>query len=187
MKLKKEEWAVKEITHKDAAEFIKEHHYAKGCSHTSVYRHGLFNVNNPETLMGAVLWLPPTKPAAMSVNKEQWRKVLSLTRMAVHPECPKNACSFLLSRSIKSIKKDGRFVSLVTYADERQGHHGHVYRASNWKFIGTMKGSPAWLDPSTGRQVATQATKTRTKAEMLSMGYVNVGVFKKHKFVLHLS
>lgn len=187
MPLRKHEWMVKSISHAEAANFIKEHHYSRGCSHTSVYRHGLFSVDNPKLIRGCVMWLPPTKPAAMSVNKEDWRKVLSLTRMAVHPDVPKNACSFLLSRSIKDIRKDGRFVSLVTYADDRQGHNGHVYRASNWTFVGTMKGSPSWVDPNTGRQVATQATKTRTKAEMLSLGYVTVGTFSKHKFIMHLS
>lgn len=187
MTLVKKEWLVKSISHKEAADFIRDHHYSRGCSHTSVYRHGLFSAGNPDMLMGCVLWLPPTKPAAMSVNKEKWRQVLSLTRMAVHTDAPKNACSFLLSRSIKEIKMDGRFVSLVTYADERMGHNGHVYRASNWKFVGTMKGSPAWIDPATGRQVATQATRTRTKSEMLALGYVNTGVFRKHKFIMHLS
>ena len=184
-RLKKDEWSVREIPHCDARAFIERYHYSKGCSHTSVYRHGLFRQNCDE-LMGVVLWLPPTKPAAMSVNKGEWRKVLSLTRMAVKPDVPKNACSFMLSRSVKQIKRDGRFTSLVTYADERQGHTGHVYRASNWTFIGTMKGSPAWLDPKTGRQVATQATKTRTKQQMLDLGYVVVGRFAKHKYVLHL-
>ena len=186
MKLKKSEWFVSPIEHKDARAFIEEHHYAQGCSHTSVYRHGLFKVSEPEKLMGCVIWLPPTKPAAMSVNKEKWRQVLSLTRMAVRPECPRNACSFMLSRSVKMIRKDGRFVSLVTYADERVGHDGLVYRASNWTYIGKMKGSPSWIDPKTGKQVATQATKTRTKQQMLNLGYEVAGSFAKHKYVLHL-
>jgi hypothetical protein len=184
--LRKEDWFVASIPHKEAAEFIREHHYSKGCSLTSVYRHGLFKKKDPSRLMGVAIWLPPTKPAAESVNKEHWKKVLSLTRMAVVPECPRNSCSFLLSRSIKAIKAEGRFVSLVTYADERVGHDGLVYKAANWKYIGKMKGSPAWIDPKTNRQVAIKSTVSRTYEKMRSLGYVNVGTFGKHKFVYHL-
>ena len=184
--LKKEYWFVRDIEHRLAKSFIERHHYSKGCSLTSVYRHGLFMRENPDKLMGCVVWLPPTKPAAMSVNKDEWRKVLSLTRMAVLPECPRNACSFLLSRSVKLIRRDGRFVSLVTYADERMGHDGLVYRASNWNYVGRMKGSPSWIDPKTGKQVAIKATKSRTKQQMLDLGYEVAGTFAKRKYVLHL-
>ena len=182
--LKKDEFFVCDIPLQTGQEFIKEHHYAKGGSNTAVYMHGLFRLED-ETLMGVAWWLPPTRVAAESVNKEQWQKVLSLTRMAVHPEAPRYSCSFLLSRSIKLIKKDNRFVSLVTYADFKHGHDGLVYKASNWKYVGETGPYPSWED-SEGRQVAPKATKNRTKAEMEALGYVKVGSFKKHKYVYHL-
>lgn len=184
-RLRKKDWVVLPVSHSDAANFVREHHYAKGCPRTSVFRHGLFR-RGSNTLMGVVVWLPPTKPAAQSVNKFQWRKVLSLSRMVVLPGCPKNSCSFLLSASIKLIKKDGRFVSLVTYADDRLGHNGHVYKSSNWLYVGKMRGSPSWIDPRTGAQVSVKSTVSRTKSEMIALGYKNIGCFSKHKYVLHL-
>jgi hypothetical protein len=184
-RLRKEEWFVKDISMQEAKSFIEEHHYARGCSHTRVYSHGLFRHQTADILMGVALWLPPTKVAAQSVN-DNWQRVLSLSRLAVHPSVPKNGASFLLSRSIKAIAKDKKWVSLVTYADERQGHIGTIYHATNWQYIGKMKGSMAWIDPTTGRQVSIKATKSRTKKDMLDLGYEPVGVFQKHKFVLHL-
>jgi hypothetical protein len=183
--LRKQDWEVRDVAHNEARAFIAEYHYARGCSHTRVYGHGLYR-RGEDTLYGVALWLPPTRPAAESVNRDSWRKVISLTRLACCPAAPKNAASFLLSRSVALIRADGRFLSLVTYADERMGHTGAIYRAANWTYCGRMKGSPAWVDPQTGRQVATQATKTRTKAEMISLGYRQIGTFAKHKFVLHL-
>lgn len=168
----------------EAQRLVRTYHYAKGGSNTAVYTHGLFRKGD-EAPYGVVWWLPPTRIAAESVNKEDWRKVLSLTRMVVVPRVPKNACSFLLSRSVKAIRRDGRFVSLVTYADESQGHTGGVYRASNWQYVGRTGPYQKWQDAA-GRQVATLATKTRTKAQMVALGHVNVGSFYKHKFVLHL-
>jgi hypothetical protein len=177
---------VRAVPPREAQDFIARHHYAKGSSLTRVYSHGLYRADDSETLWGVALWLPPTRVAAESVNKEAWQKVLSLSRLACLPEAPRNSASFLLSRSVEIIRNDGRFVSLVTYADERMGHTGSIYRAANWTYIGLMRGSPAWVDPVTGKQVAKKSTRTRADAEMRALGYENVGTFGKHKFVLHL-
>src|SRR5690606_35196258 len=103
----------------DGQRLVAEYHYARGGSNTAVYMHGLYE-RETERLVGVAWWLPPTRVAAESVNKEEWKRVLSLTRLVILPDQPKNACSFLLSKSVKMIKKDKRFVSLVTYADESQ-------------------------------------------------------------------
>lgn len=117
------EWEVRPVPLTDAQAFIRAHHYARGGSNTAVFTHGLFR-RGENALLGVVWWLPPTRRACESVNAAEWRRVISLTRMAVDPSAPKNACSFLLARSLGEIRKDGRFVSLVTYADESQGHTG---------------------------------------------------------------
>lgn len=183
--LKRGDWYVQPAPLKDAKTLVEQHHYAKGGSNTAVYVHGLYR-RADDKLHGVAWWLPPTRVACESVNREHWKKVLSLTRMVMIPGTPSNACSFLLSRSVKEIKRDGRFVSLVTYADESQGHKGHVYRASNWTYVGRTGPYPRWVDPSTGRQVSPKATRNRTKSQMESLGYVKQGSFHKHKYVLHL-
>ena len=159
-------------------------HYSKGCSRTRVYAHALYDKQS-NSMNGVAMWLPPTGPAAKSVNQDEWQKVLSLTRLVIMPGVPKNACSFLLARSVEMIRKEGRFVSLVTYADDSQGHTGGIYKASNWAYIGRMKGSLRWTTPE-GRQVSTKATVNRTYAQMEALGYTRSGPFYKHKFILHL-
>jgi hypothetical protein len=176
------DWEVRTCPLADAQAFIRLYHYARGGSNTAVYVHGLFR-KGEEALYGVAWWLPPTRVACESVDKERWKQVLSLTRMAVSPRCPKNACSFLLARSTKMIFKDRRFVALVTYADESQGHHGGVYRAAGWQYIGRVGPYPRWLDAA-GKQVAQKATKNRVKAQMEALGHVKVGSFYKHKYVL---
>lgn len=185
MRLRKEDWEVREASLKEAQEMVKRYHYAKGGSNTAVYVHGLW-LKEFDELCGVAWWLPPTRVACESVNKEQWTKVLGLSRLVVIPGVPKNACSFLLSRSTSLIKREGRFVSLVTYADESQGHTGSIYKAANWCYKGETGPYPRWLD-SAGRQVAAKATKNRTKTEMEALGYRLEGRFSKHKYVLHLT
>lgn len=182
--LHKSRYLIRACPLKEAKDMVRAHHYSKGSSNTAVYAHGLYERAN-ERLIGVALWLPPTRVACESVNRAEWRRVLSLTRLVCLPDAPKNSASFLLSHSIQMIRKDGRFVSLVTYADEGQNHTGQIYRATNWKYIGRTGPYPRWVD-STGRQVATLSTKTRTKAKMLELGHVRVGAFHKHKFVMHL-
>lgn len=183
-RLRREDWYVAPVPMARAAALVRAHHYAKGCSKQAVYLHGLYR-REDNALVGVVWWLPPTKAACVSVNPSAWTKVLSLSRMVMVPGAPKNACSFLLARSIAAIRREGRFVSLVTYADESQGHTGHVYRAANWAYVGKTRPYVRWLDRD-GRQVAAKATVNRTKAEMETLGHVLQGYFPKHKFVLHL-
>jgi len=183
-KLRAKDYVVRDAPAREAREFVVEHHYSKGCSNTRVYSHGLYRAGETD-LLGVAIWLPPTKVAAQSVNRDAWQKVLSLTRLAVKPDVPSNAASFLMARSIKLIRQDGRFVSLVTYADDFMGHTGAIYRATNWTYVGQMKGSPRWEDAN-GRQVARKSTVSRNDAQMRELGYRNVGTFGKRKFTMHL-
>jgi hypothetical protein len=182
--LQKLEYSVIPVPLKDAQRMVTEFHYSRGGSNTAVYTHGLVHKTSGK-LLGVAWWLPPTRVACESVNRESWKKVLSLTRLVCLPEAPKNSASFLLAHSVRLIKRDARFVSLVTYADESQGHRGQIYRAAGWDYVGRTGPYPRWKDVS-GRQVACKATKNRTKSQMETLGFVMDGKFFKHKFVLHL-
>lgn len=166
-----------------AQSMTREHHYSRGGSNTAVYVHGLYRESD-DALIGIAWWLPPTRVACESVNKLEWKKVLSLSRLVILPDVPNNACSFLLARSINLIWRDKRFVSLVTYADESQSHTGAIYRATNWNYIGRTGPYPRWLD-SSGKQVAPKSTVNRTKQQMIDLGHIKVGSYYKHKFALH--
>ena len=107
---------------------------------------------------------------------------MSLSRLVIVPDAPKNACSFLISRSIKLIDRK-RWKCLVTYADEWQGHTGGIYKATNWVYVGKTK--PEYVYVKNGRMVSRKAgPKTRTQAEMIDLGYKRYGPYSKHKFVL---
>src|SRR5690348_14208542 len=105
--LRKQDWLVDDLDFQTAQFFVRNFHYARGGSNTFVYLHGLFYRHTMEP-WGVAWWLPPTRVACESVNKAQWKKVLSLTRMVILPGVPKNAASFLLARSVERIRKDGR-------------------------------------------------------------------------------
>lgn len=182
---RKGDYYISSIAIGEARRLVEQYHYAKGGSNTGCYAHGLFRVSD-NALVGVAWWLPPTKVACQSVNMDNWKRVISLSRLVITPDEPKNAATILLGASIRLIKKDARFVSLVTYADMSQGHTGAIYKATNWEYQGVTKPSRRWLNPVTGQQVAAKATTNRTKGEMLALGYTRTEAHAKHKFVMHL-
>lgn len=178
-RLDKKYWFVRPVDIKQARELIEREHYAKGASNTAVAIHGLFDCIGD--LCGVAWWIPPTKAAAQATYHD-WRKVLSLSRLAIVPGVPKNACSFLIARSAKMIDKE-KWPCLVTYADEWRGHSGGIYKAANWKEVGKTKPQACWT--INGRMTAKKAgPKTRTTAEMKALGAKLEGHFAKTKFVL---
>jgi len=179
-RLRKNDWHVETVPLLKCQEMVKEYHYAKGGSNTATYRHGLFK-NGSGDCMGIAWWIPPTKSAANATYPLNWRGVLALSRMVINPSVPKNACTFLLAKSMKLIDR-GKWPCLVTYADEWQGHTGTIYKACNWVYFGMTKPEAVYVKD--GRMIARKAgPKTRTKAEMLAMGANLKGKFSKHKYV----
>lgn len=182
-RLRKSDWEVRPVGIATARRLVEKYHYAAGASNTAVYLHGLFRKGEifDEQCVGVAWWIPPTWSAAEATFPTRWQGVLCLSRLAVEPSVPKNACSFLLAGSRKLIDRD-MWPCLVTYADEWQGHTGGIYRADNWQYVGKTK--PQRTYQIAGRMTAHKAGgRTRTHAEMLALGAECIGSFAKHKFV----
>lgn len=183
-RLRKQDWEVKTVSLEVARSIVVRFHYAKGSSNTAVYRHGLFQKGSfwDDDCKGVAIWIPPTKSAAQAIYPENWQGVLSLSRLAISPEVPKNGCSFLISKSIKLIDRNS-WPCLVTYADSWKGHKGTIYKASNWTCAGMTKPEPTYT--INGALVARKAgPKTRNYAEMIAIGANLEGSHAKVRFVL---
>lgn len=182
-RLKRADWTVRSISIEAARPFIEENHYAAGASNTAVALHGLFRVGDifDGQCLGIAWWIPPTKSAALATYPDRWQGVLALSRLAIAPGVPKNACSFLIARSIRLIDRKA-WPCLVTYADKWRGHDGTIYKATGWEYLGLTKPQKTYVDRH-GRMVSRKAgPKTRTHSEMIALGAQCVGSFAKHKF-----
>ena len=104
-RLRKSEWTVRDVDISVARRLVESEHYAAGASNTATYLHGLFHEGDifEEQCVGVAWWLPPTKSAALATYPANWKGVLSLSRLAICPEVPANACTFLLARSRRLI------------------------------------------------------------------------------------
>lgn len=181
--LRREDWFVRPITHAQAKDFISTFHYARGMSRTSVAQFGLFSKHAPDWLAAAAVFLPTTEPAARFVAGDRWREVVALTRMAAFPMLGRNACSMLLAGAVKALKAEGRWIAVLTYADEGVGHTGLVYKAAGWTPAGYAAARGRWIDPATGRQVSVKSTVNRSFQQMRELGYVQMPAARKPRFV----
>jgi hypothetical protein len=134
-------------------------------------------------IVGAALWMPPTREAAMNTYPEgDWRKVLSLSRLVCHPDVPKNGASFLMAGSIRIISKQGNWRCLVTYADTSQGHTGAIYRATNWEYVGATVTRDIWRDSQGLMRSKKHGHESYSRDHMIGQGWEQQEACPKHKF-----
>lgn len=185
-RIRRAAYEVRPVPHGDALGLVRAHHYAGNASKTGSYDHGLFD-RATGNLVGAAMWLPPVLQAAKSVWPRDPHRVLALSRLVVVPGVPKNAAGFLMARSIRLIRRAGRYDCLVTYADTWRGHDGTVYRATNWRDDGLTAPRPVWLDAH-GRVVSYKmAGVNRNTRQMRDLGHTLVGKFPKRRYVMALA
>lgn len=184
LQLRKHDWTVAGCDQRIAEALVEEFHYARGTSNTATYLHGLYPADWHwyADCVGVAWWIPPTMHAARAWHPENPEGVLCLSRLVITPDVPKNACSFLLSKSVRLIDPS-RWPVLVTYADDWQGHTGSIYLACGWEYCGKTK--PEAVYTINGRMTARKAGgKTRTHGEMIALGAALQGRSAKHRFAL---
>ncbi len=110
---------------RDVDKFLKAHYLKKRpgvCVLAMMMLEDVFAV-------GAIVYALPPPETAIRYKGVTWE----MARLFISDRVPQNGESWLISQSVKYIKKNHRdVISLVTYADPSQGHMGTVYRASNW-------------------------------------------------------
>jgi hypothetical protein len=181
--LKRAHWEVRAVDIDVGERLVQRFHYAAGAANTKTYLHGLFPRGShwEQECRGVAWWIPPTRDAAEALAGEDWGGVLALSRLAIEPGMPGNAATFLMAASVRMVDRS-RWPWLVTYADEWRGHTGAIYRATGWRDAGET--APEAVYTLNGRMVARKAGgRTRRHAEMLALGCVFEGRFRKRRFV----
>lgn len=171
--LRRADWLVERVAHGEAVAAIHAWHYSHSAPNTGqtfgLYQRELLPL---APIMGAALWLPPTRRAAEAVAGEEWQGVLSLSRLVVAPETPRNAATFLLASSMRLLDRD-RWPTLLTYADTHQGHTGAIYKATGWQLDAVTNAGSYFVKD--GRQVGRKRGKRNIPvAQLRAEGYVEI-------------
>jgi len=133
-------WVVKRVERVDIRDFIEKWHYSNsinGC--IADYCYALFKPCGE--MVGAMFF-------GRMAMANQWKRfsdspenVIELRRLCCIDDTPKNTESFFIGRALRLLRKDWRKGVVVSYADKEYGHGGTIYKASNFKMVGEIKGA----------------------------------------------
>lgn len=158
---------VKQVERKEIKTFIEENHYSKsinGCIADYCYAlydsYGLWQV---QCSMEEWLWLISGNvsqiPPVMLQNYEDCVVLTTPLEMRrVFHQSQFKAFEIFLGRGFK-----GKGV-VVSYADKEYGHQGTIYKASNFKMVGKIKGAKVII--YNGKQYHDKTIRTKYKGEL---------------------
>ncbi len=117
----------------DIADLITRNHYLHSVPAAASLAFGVFLDNR---LVGAVILTPGGRNAYRVLSGARPADVVTLARLWLADEIPRNAESRVLGIILRDLRRDGRYKAVVSYADPGAGHAGIVYRASGWTYLG---------------------------------------------------
>ena len=117
------------ISKSAAQDMVVEHHYLHRRTGIS-YCYGLFD---DDECVGVVTFgCPPSRHLQISACKSNPSLVVELNRLWVDDRMPRNTESWFIARALKLLPP----LIVVSYADTKFDHFGHMYRASNFYYAG---------------------------------------------------
>jgi len=128
---------LKEVQKSEAYQFVKTYHYLGDAKFFAKFSYALIH-KETEEIIGVATFSNPQGNVALKgwfglPNTDQ--SVLELSRLCVLPELNgTNATSFLLSMSIRLLKKEG-VRAVITLADDSR-HSGSIYQVCNFTYYG---------------------------------------------------
>lgn len=133
------DYSVKRIDYRLAMKIIVERHYLhRTCPCSMAF--GLCDSKN-DIYVVVTYGVPCSSTLLRGIcGPEEAHNVYELNRLWIHPDMPRNAASYLVSRSMKKLDKE----IVVSFADSSVGHVGYVYQACNFLYCGL---SARFLDP----------------------------------------
>lgn len=132
------DWA----THKAAKYACVNWHYSKSLP-SSLQKRVAVGAWERGKFIGVVVFGHGANPQIGSPYGLTINECVELTRIALKSD-HENAVSRIVRLALMFLSKSQPGLRLiVSYADQAQGHHGGVYQAGNWIYVGSMKGVPS--------------------------------------------
>ena len=127
----------------NAAKFACENWHYSGCLPSSLQKRVAIGAWEDGKFMGVIVFGHGANPMIGSPFNLSINECVELTRIALSPR-HKSPVSRIVKIALAMLKKSQPGIRLiVSYADQGQGHHGGIYQAGNWIYIGSTKGVPS--------------------------------------------
>ncbi|MFQ5874639.1 MAG: DNA methyltransferase [Dehalococcoidia bacterium] len=120
---------------------IEAHHYSHSLPGGTRLAFGVFV---GKSLLGALTLGVGPFNAYRLVSGAGPHHCMTLTRLWLSDELPRNSESRTLGLVLRALKRHTSLKFLVTYADPAQGHLGIIYQATNWAYTGLSEPMPLY-------------------------------------------
>jgi hypothetical protein len=126
-------------------EFFCSYHYARYGRNSAKIVYGVFL--GDFLIAGCKFSSPMRRETATSMGFK-FSEVLELDRFCIHPSYQKkNLASWFISRCLNLVFDTFSHINaIVSFADSTFGHHGTIYKASNWSLVGIVPPSYHYVD-----------------------------------------
>lgn len=175
-------YEVKAIPGGQGRDFIKEHHYSKGC-HNGPMCWGLFD---GDELIGVCAFATPNSEnvRASVFGVEHKSHVTELHRLVVLDGTPTNTESYFIARALRGLheRRPGIW-GVLSFADSTEGHRGTIYQATNALYLGTTGRNRFWRDQDGRLRHPRQNGHNITPDEAKEKGWVAEMRDAKHRYL----
>lgn len=125
------DWA----THEAAKYACRNWHYSRSMPASKTVKIGVWESG---MFIGCIIFSPGATPKIGSPYGLKQTEICELTRVALKDH--RSTVSKILSVAIKILRKSNPGLRLlISYADPMQLHHGGIYQAGNWIYVGRTK------------------------------------------------
>ena len=119
----------------DIRQFVEKWHYSGNVNGLRVAQ--CFALYHEDQLIGAMIYGALGMANAWKKYGEAEADVVELRRLCCIDDTPKNTESYFIGHTLRWLKKNSNFKTVVSYADTHYGHEGTIYKASNFQLVGT--------------------------------------------------
>lgn len=163
-------------------EFIRQHHYSKGC-HNGPMTWGLFS---DKELIGVCAFATPNSEnvRASVFGPEYKNHVTELHRLVILDVTPTNTESWFISRALKGLKKERPHIwAVLSFADSTEGHIGTIYQATNALYCGMTSRARFYRDQDGRLRHPRQNGVNITREEAALRGWTSEMRESKHRYL----
>lgn len=174
-------------THEAALYAVEHWHYSRKLPSGKLFRRGVWEGGK---FIGVVIFSRGATNTIGSPYGLTQTQCVELTRVALNAhEAP---VSQIVAAAIRDLKAGNPGLRLiVSYADPMQGHHGGIYQAGNWVYVGQGKAAPEFVIH--GKQMHMRSVHAKGWKQTLEWLRANVDpnarqvkIEPKHKYLMPL-
>jgi hypothetical protein len=129
------------ISQTDAKTLIVRNHYSHSLPGGTKLSFGVI-LNS--RLLGALTFGVGPYLGYKLVNGATPDDAVTLTRLWLSDELPRNSESKVLGIALRSLKRDTSLKFILAYSDPAVGHLGTIYQATNWLYTGLSSATPLY-------------------------------------------